>query len=97
MFGNLFARKRKVLARLSGAQKALANRPNEFLVGLEKQLLDEYFSILLQEEEYWALKSRLNATTYGDRNTSYFHISTVIRRHRNKIKCIKDGRRGMDC
>lgn len=52
MFGNLFARKRKVLARLSGAQKALANRPNEFLVGLEKQLLDEYFSILLQEEEY---------------------------------------------
>ena len=92
VFGNLFARKRRVLARISGAHKALANNPNEFLVRLEKQLIDEYSSILLQEEEFWALKSRLNAATFGDRNTSYFHVSTVIRRHRNKIRCIKDDR-----
>ena len=36
VFGNLFAKKRKVLARLHGTQKALANNPNDFLLGLEQ-------------------------------------------------------------
>ena len=66
VFGNMFAKKRRVLARLNRAQKALADRPSDFLVCLEKQLLDEYALVLLQEEEYWALKPRLNATTFGD-------------------------------
>ena len=43
-----------------------------------------------QEEEYWALKSRLNWATYGDANTSYFHVSTLVRRHRNKIRSLKN-------
>ena len=90
VFGNLFARKRRVLARLSGTQKALANNPIVFLLRLEKQLIEEYALIMLQEEEFWAFKSRLNAATYGDRNTSFFHVSTVVRRHRNKIRCILD-------
>ena len=41
-----------------------------------------------QEEEYWALKSQLNWVAYGDHNTSFFHVSTLVRRHRNKIKSI---------
>ena len=90
MFGNLFAKKRRILARLHGAQKALASNPNDFLLELEQQLISEYSLILMQEEEYWALKSRLNSTTFGDRNTSFFHVSTLVRRHRNKIRCIKD-------
>ena len=92
VFGNIFAKKRRVLAKLNGAQKALADRLSDFLVCLEKQLLDEYALILLQEEEYWALKSRLNAATYGDQNTSYFHVSIVVGRNQNKIRCIKDGK-----
>ena len=35
-------------------------------------------------------KSRLNATTFGDRNTTFFRVSTLVRHHRNKIRCIKD-------
>lgn len=35
-----------------------------------------------QEEEFWALKSRLNWAAHGDRNTSFFHVSTLVRRHR---------------
>ena len=27
---------------------------------------------------------------FGDRNTSYFHVNTIVRRHRNKIRCLKD-------
>ena len=53
-------------------------------------MVEEYATILLQKGELWALKSRLNATTFGDRNTSYFHLSTIVRRHRNKIRGIKN-------
>ena len=90
VFGNLFARKRRVIARLNGAKKALAKNPNEFLLDLEKKLVEEYSLLMLQEEEYWALKSRLNAKNFGDRNTSFFHVTTVVRCHRNKIRGIKD-------
>ncbi|XP_065617683.1 uncharacterized protein LOC136064428 [Quercus suber] len=66
VFGNVFAKKRRVLARINGVQKSLAISPNESLLRLEKQLIEEYASILLQEEEFWALKSRLNAAPFGD-------------------------------
>jgi len=76
VFGNLFARKKKVLARLNGAQKALSNGPNNFLIQLERSLIEEYNSIM-QQEEYWALKSRLNWVAYGDCNTSFFFMSLL--------------------
>ena len=47
VFGNLFARKRRVLNRLNGIQRALANNPSELLLQLEKCLIEEYSSILL--------------------------------------------------
>ena len=90
MFGNLFARKRRLLARINRTQKALSNGPNQFLVQLEQDLIKEYADIRLQEEEYWTLKSRINWAAYGDRNTSFFHVSSLIRRHRNRIKSIKN-------
>ena len=46
---------------------------------------------MLQEEEFWALKFRINVAAFRDRNTSYFHVNTVVRRQRNKIRCLKDG------
>ena len=91
IFGNLFARKRRVLARLGGVQKAIANNPSESLLRLEKQLIEEHALIMLQEEEFWALKSRLNVATFGDCNTSFFHITTVVRRQRNKIRSLVNG------
>ena len=68
----------------------MANNPNESLIRLEKYLIDEYSSILLQEEEYRALKSKINDAAFGDRNTSYFHVTTVVRRQRTKIRCAKN-------
>ena len=92
-FLEIFLQERGVLARLNGTQKSLVENPRESLVRLEKQFIDEYSSILLQEEKYWALKSRINAAAFRDRNTSYFHVTTVVRRQRNKIRCMKDGSR----
>ena len=51
MFGNLFTRKRRVLAKLNGAQKALAENPNGFLIDLENKLIEEFSLIMLQEKE----------------------------------------------
>ncbi|XP_065617380.1 uncharacterized protein LOC136062356 [Quercus suber] len=90
VFGNLFTRKRRVLAKLYGVQKALTNGPTQSLVQLESDLAGEYSVIMQQEEEYWVLKSRLNWVSYGDHNTSFFHVFTLVRRHRNKIKSIKN-------
>ncbi|XP_030929600.1 uncharacterized protein LOC115955566 [Quercus lobata] len=41
VFGNIFAKKRRVLVRLNGAQKAIAENPNDFLLDLENQLLNK--------------------------------------------------------
>ena len=51
-FGNIFAWKKRVLARLNGAQKALSNGPNQFLIQLERSLIEEYNLLIQQEEEY---------------------------------------------
>ncbi|XP_050273143.1 uncharacterized protein LOC126716155 [Quercus robur] len=90
VFGNVFLRKKKNLARLLGAQRALAVCPNSFLINLQKQLIEEYNLILQIEEELWAMKSRTNWIISGERNTSYFHISALNRRSKNRITCVQN-------
>ena len=57
IFGNLFQRKKRVLARLGGIQATLLINPNNFLVDLERELRVEYHEIAELEEEFWAMKS----------------------------------------
>jgi exonuclease III len=90
VFGNIFHRKKRLLARLNGIQKSLSIRPCPVLSNLETELTLQYQNILHLEEEYWSLKSRLQWTNLGDRNTAFFHLSTICRRHRNKIWCLKN-------
>ena len=89
-FGNIFTKKKNIQARLNGIQKAIRVRPSTFLLELEKDLLKELDTILRQEEELWALKSRVNWLVQGDRNTTFFHESTLVRRKRNQVLAIKD-------
>lgn len=89
-FGNLFLRKRRIGARLKGIQSALANRPNRFLINLERELRSDYAEVLRIEEEFWTMKSRMSWVIDGDRNTAFFHMSTLVRRRRNRITCMKD-------
>ncbi|CAN1798549.1 Transposon TX1 uncharacterized 149 kDa protein [Linum perenne] len=42
------------------------------------------------EEEYWASRANINWARFGDRNTRFFHLSTIQRRGRNKIVRLKD-------
>ena len=78
------------MARINGIQRALAVRPSAFLVNLENELLIELDRVLRQEEELWALKSRVNWMIQGNRNTTFYHVSTLVRRKRNQILAIKD-------
>ncbi|XP_030931176.1 uncharacterized protein LOC115957080 [Quercus lobata] len=90
IFGNIFQRKARIEARLKGIQKALAYGPSRFLIRLDKQLSEEYWEVSQQEKEFWSVKSRYNWLIQGDRNTAFFHMSTLVRRKRNKISCLKD-------
>ena len=88
IFGNIFARKKLLMARLLGAQRVIANSPSNFLINLQEQLSKEYNEILQLEEELWAMKSRVNWTIYEERNTAYFHLTTLARRRKNRINSI---------
>lgn len=89
-FGNVHHKKRRVVARIYGVQKALVAHPNTDLINLEKQLHQELDLLLNQERDIWALKSRINWMIQGDRNTSFFHVSTLARRKRNHIVVVMD-------
>ena len=89
-FGNLFHRKRRIQARLKGIQASLSISPNVFLVELEKKLRLDYAEVAKLEEEFWAMKARILWLVEGDRNTSFYHTSALVRRRRNRILCMKD-------
>ncbi|KAL0004584.1 hypothetical protein SO802_012145 [Lithocarpus litseifolius] len=89
VFGNVFNRKKQIMARSMGTQRALANNPNNFLLKLQDQLFEEYNLILQLEEEIWAMKSKSNVTIFRERNTKYFHMSTLARRSKNRITSVQ--------
>ncbi|KAK9984141.1 hypothetical protein SO802_033666 [Lithocarpus litseifolius] len=90
IFGDLFHRKKRVLARLRGIQAAMSVNPNNFLVDLERDLTAEYHEVTRQEEEFWAMKSRITWLVEGDRNTSFYHTLALVCIRRNRILCMKD-------
>ena len=45
-----------------------------------------------REEKYWGQRSRLKWVTWGDKNTKFFHASTIQRRERNRIQRLKNSR-----
>lgn len=89
-FGNVFEKKRRIMARLNGIQKVIAATPSSNLIDFEKHLQKELEGILDQERYIWALKSKINWMILGDRNTSFCHISTLVRRKRNRITIVKN-------
>lgn len=56
-FGNIFQRKRRVLARLQGIQRNMCTNPRPDLMKLEKKLRKEFEEILSQEELLWFQRS----------------------------------------
>lgn len=61
------------------------------LADLEDKLVKEFYTIFIQEESYWHQKSCTKWIAKGERNTRYFHNTTIIRGRRNKIIRLRDG------
>ena len=51
-FGNIFTRKKNLLARINGIQRALSVKPSVFLVNLENELLKELDRVLNQKRSF---------------------------------------------
>ncbi|XP_062028604.1 uncharacterized protein LOC133744523 [Rosa rugosa] len=90
VFGNIFKQKRILLARICGIQRCLGRQNIPFLVNLEKELISQYEQIRDAEALFWRQKSRDKWLCEGDRNTNFFHLTTMIRRRRNKIDGLFD-------
>ncbi|GKV19127.1 hypothetical protein SLEP1_g29421 [Rubroshorea leprosula] len=89
-FGNLFKRKKKILARLDGIHRFLSSQHSNFLTNLEKTLTNEYSDILKLEEDLWFMKARTNWLVDGDKNSRFFHVTALKHRSQNKIHALKD-------
>lgn len=88
MFGDIFKKKRKLMARLEGLQTAVQRRSNPFLHKLKEELAREYNTILYQEELFWFQKARTEWLEKGNKNTSYFHSTIKIKRRHNKVEAL---------
>lgn len=84
-FGNNFWRKKRQKLHLVGPSKVLEldERVTLGLLKLKFKLKREWAELLLQEESFWMQKSRIDRLRLGDKNTKFFHTSTLIRRRRN--------------
>jgi hypothetical protein len=56
----------------------------------EIQMTQEWDARCKQEETMWCQKSRIRWLNEGERNTKFFHRTTIGRRSHNKILKIRD-------
>lgn len=90
VFGNIFKKKKELLRRLRGIDRSLSRGPNKYLAELYQELWVQYEEILFREEVLWFQKSRCKWLEFGDKNTRYFHGTTVVRRRKSTIDSLQD-------
>ncbi|CAN1160243.1 Transposon TX1 uncharacterized 149 kDa protein [Linum perenne] len=90
VFGNIFVRKRTLSNRLRWLESKNARVSNPRFVAEELEVRTELEKTLWQEEMLWLQKARVQWTLDGDKNTRFFHLSTLRRRSINRIKGLKD-------
>jgi len=90
VFGNLYRKKWQLWARIEGIQKKLEVGAPRFLLKLERSLRQELNRTLDQIATMWFQKARVDQIRDGDRNTKYFHMSTILRRRINRIEALRD-------
>lgn len=90
VFGEIGRRKRRLMRRMEGINIRLRMAHNPYLERLQKWLWEDYHKALIQEELLWKQKSRESWLNHEDKNTRYFHTTTMVRRKRNKIEALSD-------
>lgn len=78
------------LRKIEKEIEGLINKPQTQQIGdMIKTLQVDHQQCLLAQEAHWLQRSRLNWNLMGDKNTSFFHSTTMIQRRRNKIGAIQ--------
>ncbi|XP_061343725.1 uncharacterized protein LOC133289741 [Gastrolobium bilobum] len=90
VFKEALKQKNRLYSRLNGLDSFRFGRfdPNTEL--LQKELWKELQGILIKEELIWFQRSRNQWLKYGDKNSKFFHSSTVSRRRHNRIVTLKN-------
>lgn len=89
-FGVLKLRIEATKEQLLVVQKQLEQGFNHELVAEERGLARCLEDLWQKEAMYWHQRSRIKWLQMGDRNSRFFHLSTIQRRQRNQILKLKD-------
>ena len=65
------------------------SNPFKYMGRIEASLQTELFKWLVRSESLWRQKSRELWLKARDKNSSFFHLSTIIQRRHNNIDAIK--------
>ncbi|XP_072080829.1 uncharacterized protein [Arachis hypogaea] len=88
---NTFARAdieiNKLKAELQKLQEAELNEEQQ---AQRCQIKERISQLWRQEEKYWGMRSKLKWLKWEDKNSTFFHATTIQRRNRNKVKRLKD-------
>lgn len=90
VFGNVQMRKETLVMEIKSVQEQIDQNQTDELLAKEGELLKEFEIVLEQEELIWFQKSLEKWVAHGDRNTKFFHMSTIIRRRRNRVEMLKN-------
>lgn len=89
-FGNITLEKRKLEKQLEDLQtRTMKEGYSEEEKNVEQTIMQELMQREKQEEILWQQKSRKLWLREGDRNTSFFHKSTIQSRQYNRISRLK--------
>lgn len=89
-YGDIYRKKKRIMARLKGIQFSRNYPTSAFLQNLETRLQNDYNDILRIEDDYWKLRTRISWIQEGDTNIKFFHIAATNKSRKNKIIYFKD-------
>ncbi|KAL8140765.1 hypothetical protein V2J09_006786 [Rumex salicifolius] len=90
IFGDVHVKKSSIVALIKDLQIQIQVAPSDGLLERDAEAQRELAELLRSEETLWRQKSWETWLKEGNRNTSYFHLSTLVRRCRNRVSSLLD-------
>ncbi|XP_030453714.2 uncharacterized protein LOC115675253 [Syzygium oleosum] len=79
--------------KIESLKKELLEITNNIHVLEEKSKImsikQEIETLWRRKEMYWGMRSQINWLKWGDKNTKYFHATTIQRRNRNRVSMLQ--------